>query len=56
MCWSLAWGKRIGGGTRRHLTLVETKHRLRLNLEPALILALTKILPRNGVVACQKQA
>jgi hypothetical protein len=27
-----------------------------LNLEPALILALTKIRPRIEVLACQKQA
>jgi hypothetical protein len=27
-----------------------------LNLEPALILALTKIRPRTEVLACQKQA
>jgi hypothetical protein len=30
--------------------------RNRLNLEPALILALTKILPRIEVLACQKPA
>jgi hypothetical protein len=30
--------------------------RNRLNLEPVLILALTKIRPRAEVLACQKQA
>jgi hypothetical protein len=40
--------------TRRHLTSIRTKHRNRLNLEPALILALTKIRPRIEVLACQK--
>jgi hypothetical protein len=33
-----------------------TRHRNRWNLEPALILALTKIRPRIEVLACQKQA
>jgi hypothetical protein len=38
------------------LTSIKTKHRNRLNPEPALILALTKIHPRIEVLACQKQA
>jgi hypothetical protein len=42
-------------GTRKHLTSIKTKHRNRLNLEPALILALTKIRPRIEVLAFQKQ-
>jgi hypothetical protein len=34
-------------GVREHiLQPIETKHRDRLNLEPALILALTKVRPR----------
>jgi hypothetical protein len=48
--WSATWG------TRRHLTSITTKHRNRLNIEPALILTLTKIRPRTEVLACQKQA
>jgi hypothetical protein len=40
---------------RKHLTSVKTKRRNILNLEPALILAVTKIRPRIGVLACQKQ-
>jgi hypothetical protein len=35
---------------------LKTKHRNRLNLELALILALTKISPRIEVLACYKQA
>jgi hypothetical protein len=35
--WSSTWG------TRRHLTSIKTEHRNRLNFEPDLILALTKI-------------
>jgi hypothetical protein len=34
----------------------KTKHNNRLKLEPALILALTKIRPRIEVLTCQKQA
>jgi hypothetical protein len=48
--WYSTWG------TRNHLALVKTKHRNLLNLEPALILALTKIRPRIEGLACQKQA
>jgi hypothetical protein len=48
--WSATWC------TRSHLTPIKTKHRNRLNLEPALILALTKIRPRIEVLACQKHA
>jgi hypothetical protein len=44
------------GRTRKHLTSIKPKHRKRLNLEPALIFALTKIRPRTEVLACQKQA
>jgi hypothetical protein len=46
----------ISGGKRKYLTSIDTKHRNRLNLEPALILALTKIRPPIEVLACQKQA
>jgi hypothetical protein len=49
-------GEDILGVTRKHLTLMKTKHRNRLNPEPALVLALTKIRPRIGVLAFQKQA
>jgi hypothetical protein len=45
----------ISGGTRKHLTSIKMKHSNRLNLEPSLILALTEIRPRIGVMACQKQ-
>jgi hypothetical protein len=38
----------------RDLTSLKTKHRNRLNLDPALILALTKIRPPIEVLACQK--
>jgi hypothetical protein len=38
---------------RKHLTYIKTKHRNRLNLEPALILTLMKIRPRIEVLACQ---
>jgi hypothetical protein len=38
------------------LTSIKTKHRNRLNPEPALILALTMIRPRIEVLVCQKQA
>jgi hypothetical protein len=38
--------------TRKH---IKTKHRNRLNLEPAMILALKKIGPRTDMLACQKQ-
>jgi hypothetical protein len=44
----------LGGYSKTfHNNQNETKNRL--NLEPALILALTKIRPRTGVLACQKQ-
>jgi hypothetical protein len=43
-------------GTRKHLTSIKTKHMSSLNLEPALIFALTKIPSRIDVLACQKQA
>jgi hypothetical protein len=43
-------------GTLQHLTSIKMKYRNLLNLEPALILALTKISPRIEVLACQKQA
>jgi hypothetical protein len=48
--WSSTWG------TRKHLTSNKTKHRDRLNLEPALILALRKIRPRIEALTCQEQA
>jgi hypothetical protein len=40
--------------TRKHLTSIKTKHKKRLNLEPTLILALTKIRSRTEVLAYQK--
>jgi hypothetical protein len=50
--WHSAWvtripgiNRRILGDTRRNLTSIKTKHGNRLNLEPALILALTKFRP-----------
>jgi hypothetical protein len=49
---SLQWS--LARGARNHLTSIGTKHRNRLNLEAALILALTKIRPRIEVLACQK--
>jgi hypothetical protein len=42
--------------TWKHLTTIKTKHRNRLNLQPALILALVKIRLRMEVLACHKQA
>jgi hypothetical protein len=54
--WSSACGTSILEGTRELLTSIKTKHRNRLNFEPDLILALTKIRPRIEVLACQKQA
>jgi hypothetical protein len=42
-------------GTRKHLRSIKMKHKNLLNLEPALILALTKILSRAEVLACQKK-
>jgi hypothetical protein len=38
------------------MTSIKMKHRNLLNLEQALILALTKIRPQIEVLACQKQA
>jgi hypothetical protein len=40
--WSSTWGTRNPGSTRKHFTSIKTKHRNRLNLEPALILALNE--------------
>jgi hypothetical protein len=61
--WSSTWSmgtpgvlEDILGCKRKQLTSIKTKHRNRMNLEPALILALTKIRPRSEVLACQKQA
>jgi hypothetical protein len=54
--WSSTCGTCIPGGKRTHITSIRSKHRNRLNLEPALIHALTKIRPRIEVLACQKQA
>jgi hypothetical protein len=54
--WSSVWRTRISGGKRKHLTLIKTKHGNRFNIEPTLILALTKIRRRTEVLACQKQA
>jgi hypothetical protein len=53
-------GVREGSGiqlwVRKNILSIITKHRNRLNLEPALILALAKIRPRTEVLACQTQA
>jgi hypothetical protein len=54
--WSSTWSTRTPWGTRKHLTSIKTKHKNRLNLEPALILALTKIRPQIEMLARQKQA
>jgi hypothetical protein len=54
--WFSTWGMLTPRGTRKHVTSIKTKNRNRLNLEPVLILALTKIRPRIEVLACQKQA
>jgi hypothetical protein len=43
-------------GYAKAYTSIKMKHRNLLNLEPALILALTKIRPLIEVLACQKQA
>jgi hypothetical protein len=47
-------GLRVPQGKRKHLKSIKTEHRNRLNLEPALVLALTKIRPRTEVLAGQK--
>jgi hypothetical protein len=44
----------LGYAKTSYINQNETQNRL--NLEPALILAFTKIHPRNEVLACQKQA
>jgi hypothetical protein len=41
--------------TRKRLTSIKTKHRNRLNFEPALMLALTKIRPRIEVRVCRNK-
>jgi hypothetical protein len=43
----------ILGSTRKHLTSINMKQRNSLNIEPALTLAFTKILPLIEVLACQ---
>jgi hypothetical protein len=43
-------------GTRKHLTSIRRKRRSRLNVEPALMLALAKIRPPDEVLACQSEA
>jgi hypothetical protein len=43
------------GGRRKHITSIKMKHRSHLNLEPDLILALTKIRARIKQLACQEQ-
>jgi hypothetical protein len=45
----------ILGDTPEHLTSGKWKRRSRLHLEPTLVLALTKIRPRIGVLACKKR-
>jgi hypothetical protein len=51
--WYSTLGKRRGYEKASYVD--KTKHRNRMNLEPALILALMKIRPRTEVLACQKQ-
>jgi hypothetical protein len=46
----------ILGGTRKYLISVKTKHRNRLNIEAALMLAFTRIRPLFEVLGCHKQA
>jgi hypothetical protein len=48
--YSLHTGVRASPGVRENIL------RNRLDIEPALILTLTKIRPRTEVMACQKQA
>jgi hypothetical protein len=55
LAYTLIWWSSTRG-TRRHFTSIKTKHRNRLNLEPALILALRNIRPRIELLPCQKQA
>jgi hypothetical protein len=47
--WNPTWG------SRKHLISTKSKHRNRLNLEPALILALTKIRPPIEVLAARNK-
>jgi hypothetical protein len=54
--WSATWGMSTPGGTRKHFTSIKTKHKNRLDLQPAMVLALRKIRPRIEVQTCQKQA
>jgi hypothetical protein len=58
--WRTTWRLLLSGTTSLNSALQngirENTLRSRLNLEPALILALTKIRPRIEVLACQKQA
>jgi hypothetical protein len=61
--WSLTWwtrpppptgvGKYILGRPQKHLTLIKTKQRNRLNLEIFRILSHTKIRPLAEVLPCQ---
>jgi hypothetical protein len=51
--FNLGYAKR-SLGVRENIIL-QSKHRDRFNLEPALILALTKIRHRIELLACQKQ-
>jgi hypothetical protein len=48
-------GEEILGGKQKHFTSIKMKLKNLSNIEPALTLALTKILPRTEVLVCQKQ-
>jgi hypothetical protein len=61
--WYSTWGEQTQGvrkamleTRRKHLISIRAKHRNRSNFESALILELTKILPRIEMLACQKPA
>jgi hypothetical protein len=54
--WRPLEQRSLSRGTRRHLTSVKTKYKIRLKFEPGLILTLTKIRPRIGMLEFQKQA
>jgi hypothetical protein len=53
--WFSASGTHTPGGTRKHLISIKTKHRSLLNIQAALILALTKIQHRIEKLTWQKK-
>jgi hypothetical protein len=53
--WYSTWGTRRHLRGMRKLTSIKMKHRIRLNLEPVLILAFTKIRPRIEVLTCRNK-